>query len=92
MSLGNDFWIERGRLTDEEAHELIIPFTLKELEEALKDMDANASQGPDGIPVGSYKEFWNEIKFTMFEMFQDLHRGELNLSRLNYETISLTPC
>jgi hypothetical protein len=57
MSLGNDFWIERGRLTDEEAHELIKPFTLKELEEALKDMDANASPGPDGIPVGCQKIF-----------------------------------
>jgi hypothetical protein len=91
MSLGNDFWIERRRLADEEALALIKPFTLKELEEALKDMDANASPGPDGIPVGFYKGFWNEIKFTMFEMFQDLHRGGLNLSRLNYGMISLIP-
>jgi hypothetical protein len=91
MALGNDFWIERGRFTDEEALELIKPFTLKELEEALKDMDLNASPGPDGIPVGFYKEFWNEIKFTMLEMFQDLHRGGLNLSRLNYGMISLIP-
>jgi hypothetical protein len=88
MSLGDDFWAEKGRLIDEEAQELIKPFTLTELEEA---MDANAAPGPDGLSVGFYKEIWREVSCIILEMFQDLHRGALNLSRLNYEMISLIP-
>jgi hypothetical protein len=91
IELGEGFWLENGRLTDQEAQELIKPFTIKELEEALKDMDVNASPGPDGLPVGFYREFWQEIKFVVLEMFQDLYSGELNLSRLNYGMISLIP-
>jgi hypothetical protein len=61
------------------------------LEEALKDMDVNSAPGPDGLPVGFYREFWNEIKLIVLEMFHNLYRGELNLSRLNYGMISLIP-
>jgi hypothetical protein len=61
------------------------------LGEALKDMDSNTAPVPDGLSVGFYKEFWNEIKHTMLEMFKDLHRGTLNLCRLNYGMISLIP-
>jgi mannosylglycoprotein endo-beta-mannosidase len=91
IELGEGFWGENGRLADEEAQELIKPFTSKELEDALKDMDVNASPGPDGLPVGFYREFWKEIKLVVLEMFQKLYRGELNLSRLNYGMISLIP-
>jgi hypothetical protein len=54
-------------------------------------MDVNASPGPDGLPVGFYREFWQEIKLIVLEMFQDLYRGELNLSRLNFGMISMIP-
>jgi DNA-directed RNA polymerase delta subunit len=58
ITLGDNFWNERGRMSNEEAQELIIPFTLKELEVALKDMEVNSAPGPDGLPVGFYREFW----------------------------------
>jgi hypothetical protein len=54
-------------------------------------MDSNTAPGPDGLSVSFYKEFWSEVKHTMLEMFRDLHRGTLNLSRLNYGMISLIP-
>jgi hypothetical protein len=54
-------------------------------------MDVNASPGPDGLPVGFYREFWQEIKLIVLEMFQDLYRRELNLRRLNFGMISLIP-
>jgi hypothetical protein len=91
VALGDRFWLEKGRLLDEESLELVKPFTIKELEEAFKDMDMNASPGPDGLPVGFYRVFWHEVKFMVLEMFQNLYRGELNLSRLNYGMISLIP-
>jgi hypothetical protein len=81
--------VEKGSLSDEEA--LIKSFTIKELEYALKDMDINASPRPDGLSVGFYREFWQQIKNVVLEMFQDLYTGELNLKRLNYGMISLIP-
>jgi hypothetical protein len=74
IELGDNFWAEDGRLSEIEAGELIRPFTIKELEEALKDMDVNSAPGPDGLPVGFYREFWNELKIIVLEMFQCLYR------------------
>jgi hypothetical protein len=54
-------------------------------------MDINAAPGPDGLPVGFYREFCQEIKSILLEMFQDLYRGNMNLKRLNYGMISLIP-
>jgi hypothetical protein len=91
ITLGDNFWNERGRLPNEEAQELIRPFTLKELEEALRDMEVNSASGPDGLPVGFYRGFWPELKPFVLEMFNEFYRGELNLNRLNYGMISLIP-
>jgi hypothetical protein len=46
ITLGENFWSEKGRLFHEEAQDLIRPFTLKGVEEA---------PGPDGLPVGFYR-------------------------------------
>jgi hypothetical protein len=91
IQMGENMWAEHGKLTDEEALNLMRPFTMKELEEALKDMDPSSAPGPDGLGVGFYLAFWDQTKDTMLEMFQALHREELNLRRLNYGLISLIP-
>jgi hypothetical protein len=62
ISLGADFWLDKGRPSDEEAQNLIKPFTLKELGDALKDMDPNASPGPDGLFVSFIKNFGQKPK------------------------------
>jgi hypothetical protein len=64
---------------------------MKEIEGALKDMEVNSAPGPDGLPVGFYREFWPELKPFVLEMFNDFFRGDLNISRLNYDMISLIP-
>jgi hypothetical protein len=45
----------------------------------------------DGLSVSFYEESWAEIRDTMLEMFNHFHDGNLNLSRLNYDLISLIP-
>jgi hypothetical protein len=35
--------------------------------------------------------FWDDLKFLVLEMFNGLHRGDLNLRRLNFGMISLIP-
>jgi hypothetical protein len=49
------------------------------------------STTPDCLPTSFYKVFWEQIKESILEMLDQFHRGELNLSRLNYDLISLTP-
>jgi hypothetical protein len=91
ITIGENFWGNVGRLAEEEAVELIKPFSLKEIEEALMDTDTTAAPGPDGLPVGFYRAFWPELKHIFLEMFQSLHKGDFNLRRLNYGMISLIP-
>lgn len=88
---GRDFWGEDSKLTTEEAVELIKPFTIKEIEDTLKDMDGSSALGPDGFPVGFYRAFWTELKPLVLEMFNNFHRGDFNLRRLNFGMISLIP-
>jgi hypothetical protein len=91
IRLGENFWGLESKLSPEEAAELIKPFSLKEIEEALKEMDNTSAPGPDGFPVGFYKVFWNELKLLMLEMFNNFHNGNFNLRRLNFGMISLIP-
>jgi hypothetical protein len=91
IGLGDGFWTEGCKISEEEAVELIKPFTVKEIEDALKKMSASSAPGPDGFPVGFYRAFCPEIKEIVMEMFADFHRGFLNLSRLNFGMISLIP-
>lgn len=64
---------------------------MEEIEEAVKEMKANTAPGPDGFPIGFYKEFWNNVKKTLKEMMDRLHEDRLNISRLNYGLITLIP-
>jgi hypothetical protein len=54
-------------------------------------MRKNSALGLDGIPVEFYKCFRDQVKGPELEMYEKFHRGELNLSRLNYGLISLIP-
>jgi hypothetical protein len=87
----DDFWSNQEILSTEEASELIQPFSMSKIEEALKDMDSNSTPGPDGLPAGFYKKIWTHIKGVIFEMFNRLHSEELNMSRMNYVIIILIP-
>jgi hypothetical protein len=51
VSVEDDFWSSQDVLSDEEANELIKPFSVSEIEAALKDMDSNSAPGPTGLPV-----------------------------------------
>jgi hypothetical protein len=90
INLGGSFW-GVNTLTNAEAAELTKPFAMKEVEDARKGMDCSSAPGPDGLLVGFYRAFWAEIKPLVMEMFNNFHREEFNLRRLNYGMISLIP-
>jgi hypothetical protein len=64
---------------------------MEELEAAVRDMKTNTAPGPDGLSTGFFKKFWGKIKGDIFEMLQALHRGQLDLARLNFGILVLLP-
>jgi hypothetical protein len=83
--------MDRGRLDSVQKENLIRPFTMEEVERALKEMRTETAPGPDGFPVVFYKKFLGVIKWWVIQMLEDFYYGKLNLSRLNYGIIVLIP-
>ena len=67
------------------------PFTMTELEEAVREMKTNTAPGPDGFLTSFFKNFWGQVRDIILEMLQLLHREQLNIARLNYGIIVLLP-
>lgn len=87
----DNIWLEKGSLTEEDKRMLEMPFTMTEIEKAVKEMKSNTAPGPDGFHIGFYKHFWEETKYLIKEIMDNLFEGTLNLSRLNYGLITLIP-
>lgn len=83
-------WSSDQQLSSEE-NEWLVPFSLEELDFALKEMKNNTALGPDGFSVEFFKTFWNLIRDDIKEMLHNLHKGSLELWRLNYGVIILLP-
>jgi hypothetical protein len=88
MRLQEDMLIDFGSLSMEEENILIEPFSESEIKMLWK---SNSGPGPDGLTAIFYKSFWEQVKALVVEIFGKFYNGELNLSRLNYELISLIP-
>jgi hypothetical protein len=83
--------MDRGRLDSVQKENLVRPFTMEEVERALKEMRTETAPGPDGFLVVFYKKFLGVIKWWVIQMLEDFYYGKLNLSRLNYGIIVLIP-
>ena len=54
-------------------------------------MEKNTAPGPDHLPVEFFQVCWDVIKQDLMDMFEELYESKLDLSRLNYGTITLIP-
>jgi hypothetical protein len=54
-------------------------------------MRSDTSPCPNGYGVHFFKTFWPIIKGDYMAMFEDLHRKEPDIKRLNYDVITLVP-
>lgn len=87
----DNVWAKKLRLSDEEKRTIVRPFTMNEVEAVIRSMKSNIAPGPDGFPVGFYKQMWPQFKYLIKEMLDDLHMGALDVDRVNYGVISLLP-
>ena len=54
-------------------------------------MEKNTAPGPDHLPVEFFQICWDVIKQDLMDMFEEFYESKLDLSRLNYGTITLIP-
>ena len=95
--IGNSFpldpalWQEEEKVNMEENDMLPQPFSEEEIRFALFSMEKNKAAGPDKIPIEFYQSCWDIIKSDIIELFDDFHKGNLLVNRLNYGVITLLP-
>jgi hypothetical protein len=82
---------ENEKLCADENDMLCKPFTVKEIEYALSQLEKNKAAGPDSIPIEFFQTCWDIVKDDIVELFNDFHAGRLNVNRLNYGIITLLP-
>lgn len=91
VRLAEDFWEPQDKVSSEENFSLTAPFTEEEIKEAVFGSYAEGAPGPDGLPFLFYRNFWDLIKEDLLALFQDFHKGDLDLYRLNCALITLIP-
>jgi len=91
LRLSSSFWSDRHILSREEGASLIRDFQEEEVKSAMCSMKSNSAPGPNGFGVQFFKSFWQLIGNDYLALFQDLHKGVLDIRRLNYRVITLVP-
>jgi hypothetical protein len=66
-------------------------FTEEEIRKVVFVSYSDRAPGPDGLSFMFYQIFWKVIKKDLVEMFEDFHKGELDLYRLNFALITIIP-
>ena len=89
LPLEQSFWDEVTSLSPEDNELLCKPFSEGEIKEALFQMEKNKAAGPDGIPIEFFQTCWEIVKKDIIEMFDDFHKENLDVSRINYGIITL---
>jgi hypothetical protein len=66
-------------------------FSIEEIKNVVFSLKHNSAPGPDDIPSEFFQEFWDTIKWDLFNLFKSFHDGSLNIERLNFGTVILIP-
>jgi hypothetical protein len=64
---------------------------MEELDVVLDSMKVDSAPGPDGLPVAFFKNFWGILKGLILGILNDFALGRVDISRLNFEILTLIP-
>ena len=79
------------KLSYSQAGNLVRPFTLEEVKQAVWDCDSYKSPGPDGINFGFIKDFLHELKDDFMRFLTEFHRNGKLSKAVNSTFIALIP-
>ena len=91
IHLKSSFWNDEEKLSEEENTMLSSPLSEEEIRTAIFDSYADGAPGPDGFPFLFYQRFWDLIKNDFMALVKDFEEGRLDINRLNYVMLILTP-
>ena len=91
IHMDQSVWDEVDKVSDEDNEKLCKPFCEQEIKDALFQMERNKAAGPDKIPIEFYQACWDIIKNDIIQLFDDFHKGRVDISRINYGVITLLP-
>ena len=91
LTLGPDFGDPEDMVTNAENEMLQKPFSEEEIREAIFTSYVAGAPGPDGFSFLFYQKFWGLIKHDFMALVREFEAGTLNVSRLNYDIITLIP-
>jgi len=91
INLDPAIWENTYKITDSDNSILCKPFSEEEIKEALFQMEKNKAPGHDKIPIEFYQVCWGIVKKDIMQLFADFHKGEIDISRMNYGIITLLP-
>lgn len=89
--IDSDLWEANEILSVQDNDDLTKPFTMEEIKHALFSMKPDKALGPDNIPIEFFQAAWPIVSSDIFNMFQEFHKGTLEVQRLNYGIITLLP-
>lgn len=67
------------------------PFTITEIENALRSLPNTKAPGPDGKQGIFHKCFWSCMKFDILRLFYHLYQNSIDSSDLNFTYLVLIP-
>lgn len=85
ISLANFHMDELG---EEDRALLTMSFSLEDIKNVVFSLKYNIAPGPDGMPSEFFQDFWETIKYDLFNLFKAFHDG---MQRLNHGIVSLIP-
>jgi hypothetical protein len=96
IEMDQNLWGEEDKVSEQENIELIRHFSEEEIKlqvlmGSLFKMEKNKVAGSDGFLIEFFQKNWVVVKEDMMVLFDDFHKGELDIKRLNYGTITLLP-
>lgn len=54
-------------------------------------MEKHKAAGPDKIPIEFYQVCWDIVKHDIMQLFDDFHKGKVDICRINCGVITLLP-
>lgn len=86
--------LQRGLLTELDRTSkaaLVLPFTLREIEDGLELMKSSKAPGLDEIYAGVLKALWNNVKEDLFKYFADIFNTGFIPAGMGSSFIALIP-
>ena len=74
-----------------QCRDLIKPFLVEEVKQAVWDCDSFKSPRPDGVNLGFIKDFWPELQEDFMRIISDFHRNGKLSKGINNTFIALIP-